>query len=138
MHYLYNLIFLISHPISTTIVATLFTWILYVLVMRLKRWTAPMSPAKQKILRIVLSPFIFIALLTDYFYKYIGSPMFLWTWPRPKEVMFTYVLTRVSKIKPTTFKQKYQKWMANKFCDLLDKSDPSGDHCKRRVSTGRK
>jgi len=134
MEYLKYAYFIITHPISVTVFVTVFTYLCYVGVMKLKRWTVKMKPWQQILVKIIFSPFILIALLADFLMKYLAGPVFLWTRPREDETMFTHILSRVAKINQLTInlRQRIPIFVANKFCDLLDKSDLSGDHCHRR------
>ena len=126
---------IVLHPYLTLLVATIFTLGCYILMMRLKRWVDPMPLWKQRLIKIALTvvPIIPGALLADYLYKYLASPLLLFTWPRKDEAMFTYVLTRVTHTTTVTSLDKIALFNASKLCDALDRYDPTGDHCKRRA-----
>ena len=123
-----NILLILTHPISIIFLSTVFTWLIYVGVMKLKRWRDTLNTNMQKVVTTLSSPFIFIALVIDGLYNYLIGSIIFYHWPLPGKVMFTYTLEFYSKNG-----NLYRKFVANRFCDLLDKSDPSGDHCKRRT-----
>ena len=101
---------------------TLLCWILYYIVMGLKRRRDYLIA--RWYLRYPVTLFIYFGVLVDVVYNLtVGSIIFA-QWP--KELLFT------SRLERNKGSQGWRSKLANSLCNLLDKADPSGDHCKRK------